>query len=143
MTEITNEQKLYVLLKYKKNRTLYEKLQMLLIKFFNPSLTEWYCKAKQWCFDKDQILGDEPSNEQLEKYGGYREFHKEYPPYTHSSPIFLKELWKGAPSNPLCWWRNKKFLEVFAAVLTILGIVLPFLCKIATRLSRTITNLLF
>lgn len=51
--------------------------------------------------------------------------------------------WKGAPSNPLYWWRNKKVIEVFAAVLTILGIVLPFLCKIVIRLSKIITDLLF
>lgn len=124
MDKITNEQKLYVLLKYKKNRTLHENFQMKLIKFFNSSLTEWYSRAEKWCFDKDQIFGDEPSEKQLEKYGGYHGFHKVHPPYTHSSPIFLKELWKGAPSNPKYWWRTMKFWGILGTIATIASLIL-------------------
>lgn len=124
MAEITNEQKLYVLLEYKKERTWYEKYQMRMIKFFNPNLIEWYSEAEKWCFNKDQILGDEPDEEQLEKYGGYLGFHKVYPPYTQSSPLFLKKLWEGAPSNPRNWWKNK---WVIGLTISILGLIVGLL----------------
>ena len=123
MTEITNEQKLYVLLKYKKNRTLYEKFQMLLIKFFNSVGDSWEGRAYSLCESSGQIDADEPNEEQLKIYGTRGKFHKFYPPYTQSSDVYLKELWRTAPSNPKNWWRQKTFWEFMAALSTILSLL--------------------
>lgn len=119
MPEITNEQKLYVLLKYKKSRTRCEEFQMLLIKFFNSVGDSWEGRAYSLCESSGQIDADEPNEEQLKIYGTRGKLHKFYPPYTQSSDVYLKELWRRAPSNPKNWWRTVKGLGAIVSIITI------------------------
>lgn len=118
--EITGEQKLYVLLKYKKSRTRFETFQMKLIRFFNHIGESWENEARSLCEREEQIVGDEPNEEQLRIYKTRTSFHRIYPPYTQSGEVYLRTLWNKSPSNPMNWWRNKWVIGLTVSVLGLL-----------------------
>lgn len=118
--EITDDQKLYVLLKYKKDISCYQKFQMRLIGFFFWNKHSWVDIAEKWAFLSNQVYGDEPTEGQLKEYETRGKFHKEFPKYTHSTSIYLKELWNESVSNPKNWWRNKWVIGTSISVLALL-----------------------
>lgn len=127
MEEITNEQKLYVLLKHKKSRTRYEDFQMKLIMFFNYIGDSWEGDAYALCEREGRIAGDEPNEEQLKVFKTRGYFHKIYPPYTQVNEVYLRALWKKAPSNPKNWWRILRFWEMLGAIAAITSLILSII----------------
>ena len=122
--EITADKKLYVLLENKKERTQYEVCQMKLIKFFNYDVSEWSKEVKRWCESHDLIRVDEPTEEQLRVYGGYDKYHKAFPPYTHTSDLYLQVLWNSSSSNPRNWIKSK---WIIGTILAVLGLLISLL----------------
>ena len=94
---------------------------MRLIGFFFWNKNSWFVIAEKWAFQSNQVYGDEPTEEQLRKYKMRSKFHEDFPEYTHSTSIYLKELWNESVSNPKNWWRNKWVIGTSISVLALLA----------------------
>lgn len=129
MAEITNEQKLYVLLKYKKERTKKEeKILSILNEKANPGSADLEKADKECCNQK--WLSIVHVVEEL----GYTTKYSHRIELSESGKSQIEKFWRESKYNPDNVWKNRavKWSSVITAIITLIYF-LAWLCQLVQK----------